>query len=70
MQHARNAGRLAGEEQTALLFRGMEALESMVAQVRDTGENPPANSRLSSALAEGSLFAADPSKKKALRPVP
>ncbi len=68
MQHARNRGRLAGDEQTALLFRGMEALESMIARVRDTGENPPANPALAAALADGPLLAADSSKKKSPEP--
>jgi two-component system chemotaxis sensor kinase CheA len=53
------AGRFADGSQVALLFRGMEALESMVAAVRSNGEVPAAAPALIAALAES-----DPAKKK------
>jgi two-component system chemotaxis sensor kinase CheA len=53
------AGRFADGSQVALLFRGMEALESMVAAVRSNGEVPAADPALVEALAES-----DPAKKK------
>jgi len=37
----RDGGELGSGEEVALLFRGLETLEAMVAVVRDTGESPP-----------------------------
>ena len=52
METIRDAGRAASGDELALLFRGLEALEAMVATVRATGEGPPANPELVRALAE------------------
>ena len=51
MQEARSAGGAVGAEGLALLFRGMEGLERMIAAVRETGQAPPADSQLLAALA-------------------
>ncbi len=40
MQEVRGAGAAVDEAGMALLFRGLEVLESMVASVRETGEAP------------------------------
>ena len=50
LQEIRSAGRVDGSELLALLFKGLEGLEAMVATVRDTGEPPPANRDLAAAL--------------------
>ena len=42
MEGVRSAGRLGDPEDLALLFRGLQALEQMVAVVRETGEAPGA----------------------------
>jgi two-component system chemotaxis sensor kinase CheA len=52
MQVIRDAGRVAGGEELALLFRGLEALESMVGAVRSGGEVPPHDTELVRALAD------------------
>lgn len=41
MQTHRDAGCVTGAEELSLLIRGLEALETMVAVVRDSGEVPP-----------------------------
>ena len=63
MQGIRAAGRVSDFEELALLFRGLEALEAMVAVVRAEGEPPPRRSELVAALA-----GAEAPKKKALTP--
>jgi two-component system chemotaxis sensor kinase CheA len=63
MQGIRTAGRVADGEELALLFRGLEALEAMVAVVRAEGAPPPRRPELVSALT-----GAEASKKKVLRP--
>jgi two-component system chemotaxis sensor kinase CheA len=52
MQATREAGRAAGGDELALLFRGLEGLEAMVGAVRATGEEPPPNPELARALAD------------------
>jgi two-component system chemotaxis sensor kinase CheA len=37
----RDGGEFGSGEEVALLFRGLETLEAMIAVVRDTGESPP-----------------------------
>ena len=63
MQGVREAGRVEPDD-LALLFKGLEALEAMVAAVRDTGHAPPADPWLAHALAAP----AGPRKKKVLSP--
>jgi two-component system chemotaxis sensor kinase CheA len=46
----RARGGLDGPDGSALLFRGLEALETMVAQVRETGEPPARDPALVEAL--------------------
>ena len=41
MEGIRSEGRIAGGDALGLLFRGLEALEQMVAIVSETGESPP-----------------------------
>jgi len=65
MQGIRSAGRVSDSEELAVLFRGLEALEAMVAVVRAEGEPPPRRPDLVSALT-----GAEASKKKALRSEP
>jgi len=51
MQEIRSAGRVQDPECLAMLFRGLEGLEAMVAVVRESGEAPPPNLELASLLA-------------------
>lgn len=51
MQEVRAAGRIEGADGLAPLFRGLEGLERMVAEVRETGEPPPPDRELEAALA-------------------
>lgn len=51
MEQARRRGRLEDPESIALLFRGFEGLERMVAAVRETGEPPARDAELVAALA-------------------
>jgi two-component system chemotaxis sensor kinase CheA len=66
MQGIRSVGRVASSDELALLFRGLERLEAMVAVVRETGEAPPSDPELVDVLAPR---AAESSKKKALSSV-
>ena len=50
MQEIRSAGGVQGPNGLALLFRGLEGLERMVAAVRETGEPPPPDPELEEAL--------------------
>jgi two-component system chemotaxis sensor kinase CheA len=63
MQAVRGAGRVEAEE-LALLFKGLEGLEALLAAVRDAGQAPPADPWLLHALAAP----LGPPKKKALSP--
>lgn len=63
MQLHRDAGRVAGEEELGLLFRGLDGLEALVASVRDGGEPPARNPGLAEALAAPLDFGDDPKKK-------
>ncbi len=79
MQEIRQAGRVADSEELAVLFRGLEGLESMVATIRETDQTPPPvpalaavlTNRLDEPLREAALpgFAQDAPKKKALPPI-
>ncbi len=51
LQEIRSAGRVESSEVLALLFKGLEGLETMVATVRETGESPPPTPDLAAALA-------------------
>ncbi len=67
MQEIRQAGRVADLEELALLFRGLERLESMVATIRETSESPPPDPTLAAVLAnrlDEPLPAQDAPKKK------
>jgi two-component system chemotaxis sensor kinase CheA len=64
MQAIREAGRAASGEELGLLFRGLEALEAMVAAVRATGEGPPPNPELARALAGPEPSEPAPGEKK------
>lgn len=50
MEGVRQAGRVDGAEDLPLLFRGLEALERMVAGVREHGEAPPGDPELLAVL--------------------
>jgi two-component system chemotaxis sensor kinase CheA len=63
MQAIRDAGRVAAED-LALLFKGLEGLEAMLAAVRETGQPPPADPWLLHALSAP----LGPPGKKAQRP--
>jgi len=65
MQEIRSAARLGGPEDLALLFRGLEGLECMVAVVRETGEPPPPDPELAAALSAASAAEAETDPKKA-----
>lgn len=71
MQQVRARGRVAGSEELSLLFKGLEALEAMVAAVRDTGEAPAADAALMEALSQpaagpGDAGGGDAAQKKVL----
>jgi two-component system, chemotaxis family, sensor kinase CheA len=51
MEGVRSAGRVCDHEELALLFRGLEALEAMVAKVNDEADLLPASPDLLAALA-------------------
>lgn len=71
MDRVRSVGRVAPGGEIALLFRGLQALESMVASVGQSGEAPAADADLLGELAGGD--GEDAVKKKArtssLRPL-
>ena len=79
MQEIRRAGCVADAEELAVLFRGLDCLESMVAVIRETGEMPPSEPALAAVLtnclAEQRPEVASPAsaqgapKKKALLPI-
>lgn len=50
MQEIRRAGRVADPEELALLFRGLDCLESMVEVIRSTGKVPPPDPALAAVL--------------------
>ena len=50
MQEIRQAGRVADAEELAVLFRGLERLESMVATIREAGETHPPDPALAVVL--------------------
>ncbi len=52
MEGLRSAGRVRGQEELALLFRSLEALEVMLAEVSNEAEPSPAPAELLAALAE------------------
>ncbi len=64
MQLLRNEGQLQDGEDLALLFRGLEGLEAMVAHVRETGGAPPHDPALAAALASAAPEE-EPGAKKA-----
>ena len=64
MESVRAAGRVCSVDDLPLLFRGLEALESMLAQVAETGEAPDGDAALLAALEPSP--AADDAPKKAL----
>jgi two-component system, chemotaxis family, sensor kinase CheA len=66
MQIVRDAGVVEPREELSVLFRGLTALEGMVAAVRDHGEAPPADPELVAALATRAAPAA--LKKKSAEP--
>jgi two-component system chemotaxis sensor kinase CheA len=63
MQGVRTAGRVEDGD-LALLWKGLEGIEAMLAAVRDTGHAPPADPGLARALASAEA----PRKKKVLSP--
>jgi two-component system chemotaxis sensor kinase CheA len=72
MDGYRAAGRVEVVEGIAILFRGLDGLERMVDVVRDSGEAPPPDLELASALSPDAASAAAPEaaeepKKKSLR---
>jgi len=79
MQEIRRAGRVADPDELAVLFRGLECLESMVATIRDTGGIPAPDPALAAVLtnrleeapppAAPTASAQDAAKKKALSPL-
>jgi two-component system chemotaxis sensor kinase CheA len=79
MQEIRREGRVADSEELAVLFLGLERLESMVAVIRDTGEMPAPDPALAAVLTnrldEGPPEVASPAptphapKKKALHSI-
>lgn len=65
MEGARRAGRVAGGDGLALLFRGLEGLERMLALVRDDEAAPAPASELVAALAAPPSTTENPPPKKA-----
>jgi two-component system chemotaxis sensor kinase CheA len=74
MEGVRAAGRVRSQEELALLFRSLEALESMVAAVSREEEPPAADDELLGLLAEeaaaSSASEASPSASEAASPDP
>ncbi len=70
MQAIRAAGCVGGGDELRLLFRGLEALESMLAAVRTDGEAPPPRPELAAALADEVSPEGGEAKKKALSTPP
>ena len=70
MQQIRSVGRIESSDELALLFRGLECLEAMVASVRETSVVPPPDPELVAVLTPGVAdpLSADVLKKKALNP--
>jgi two-component system chemotaxis sensor kinase CheA len=73
MAAVRAAGVASPGDEMALLFRGLETLEAMVAVVRETGEAPPTEFPMAAAFLEANealatQLAGEASKKKALSP--
>jgi chemotaxis protein histidine kinase CheA len=68
MSLLRDGGELGSGEEVALLFRGLETLEAMIAIVRETGESPPPDFPAAVAFLEAnealSNAAPDPELKK------
>jgi two-component system chemotaxis sensor kinase CheA len=64
MSLIRDGGELGAGEEVALLFRGLETLEAMIAIVRETGESPPPSFPAAVAFLEASraLASADPAQ--------
>jgi two-component system chemotaxis sensor kinase CheA len=60
MQEIRSVGRIASSDDLALLFRGLERLEAMVASVRETGAPPPPDPELVAVLTPGEQAPLDP----------
>jgi len=60
MDGYRAAGRVEVGEGIAILFRGLDGLERMVEVVRDSGEAPPPDLELASALSPDAASAAAP----------
>jgi two-component system chemotaxis sensor kinase CheA len=50
MQEIRRVGHVADSDELAVLFRGLECLESMVVTIRDTGEMPAPDPALAAVL--------------------
>jgi len=79
MQEIRQEGCVADAEELAVLFRGLDCLESMVAVIRDTGEMPPPDPTLAAVLtnrlaesppdADSPALESRAAKKKALQPI-
>ena len=64
MQAARDAGGPVDAEAMGLLFRGLEVLEALVAQVRETGAAPPEVPSLEPGAAAGATPAREGAQKK------
>ncbi|MBW2425418.1 MAG: Hpt domain-containing protein [Deltaproteobacteria bacterium] len=60
MEGVRSAGRVRDADELALLFRGLETLESMVGAVAEDAPVPAADEALLAALAEEAPTAPDP----------
>lgn len=60
MDGYRAAGRVEVVEGIAILFRGLDGLERMIEVVRDSGEPPPPDPELASALSPDAASAAAP----------
>ena len=63
MQGIRSAGRVDGPEGLALLFRGLEGLETMVAVLRETDDPPPPDPELARVLSAPLDFTGSDEKK-------
>lgn len=66
MEKVRGQGCVSGPREMMILFRGLEALEQMLGQVRDTGECCAADSELIALLSE-TVAPEERRPKKALR---
>ncbi len=67
MEGVRDRGAVAGDDELQSLFQGLEGLEAMVGEVRESGEAPAARPELVASLRAAADARTEPPEKKVLR---